>query len=136
MISLWRDPQGEKVFTTDVNTEIPTLGEKTKIAQLEQEILSLKQQLKNPNDVRNNHEYNYMIIMFSFHSAADTELIIIVIMTDQIKHLNIVISSLGHYNHLQLNYYFYVITHAVVLQCMNVVSCLSLSLIICSQSVL
>ena len=64
MISLWRDPQGEKVFTTNGNTEIPTLGEKTKITQLEQEILSLKQQLKNPNDVRNNHEF---IQLLCFH---------------------------------------------------------------------
>ena len=65
MISLWRDPQGEKVFITDGNTEIPnTLGDKTKIAQLEKEILSLKQQLKNSNDVRNNQEF---IQLLCFH---------------------------------------------------------------------
>ena len=82
MISLWRDPQGEKVFITDGNTEIPnTLGDKTKIAQLEKEILSLKQQLKNSNDVRNNQEF----IQLLCHSAADTELIISCYYDDQIN---------------------------------------------------
>ena len=58
MISLWRDPHGEKVFSNE-DTEQPTTNtayyEKTKIAQLEEEIVSLKQRVKNSvssNDVR------------------------------------------------------------------------------------
>ena len=61
MISLWRDPHGEKVFTIEDTEKAPftMLGDKTKIAQLEQEIMSLKQ-LKSPSlnsssDVSKNH---------------------------------------------------------------------------------
>ena len=53
MISLWRDPEGEKVFTTNENTGNHVIGDKTKIAQLEEEILSLKQQLNNPRSTDN-----------------------------------------------------------------------------------
>ena len=36
------------MFTTNDTTDNSVIGDKTKIAQLEQEILSLKQQLNNP----------------------------------------------------------------------------------------
>ena len=53
MIAQCRDPKGEKVFSksgteTTVTSEetLSSRGEKTKIATMEQEILSLKEQLK------------------------------------------------------------------------------------------
>ena len=62
MISLCRDPQGEKVFTNE-DTTFSTLVDKNKIAQLEQEITSLKQQMKNPTssiDVSKDNHYYYV----------------------------------------------------------------------------
>ena len=52
MIAQCRDPKGEKVFsksgteTTVTEETLSSRGEKTKIATMEQEILSLKEQLK------------------------------------------------------------------------------------------
>ena len=52
MIAQCRDPKGEKVFsksgteTTVTEETLNSRGEKTKIATMEQEILSLKEQLK------------------------------------------------------------------------------------------
>ena len=46
MVSLCRDPHGEKVFTNE-DTTMSTFSDKTKIAQLEQEIMTLKQRIKN-----------------------------------------------------------------------------------------
>ena len=54
MISLCRDPKGEKVFSTNESTENDTFSsriDRTKIVSLEQEIMSLKQQLKNKGTV-------------------------------------------------------------------------------------
>ena len=45
MISLWKDPKEEKVFITKDNAGSGRIGDKTKISQLEKEIVSLKQQL-------------------------------------------------------------------------------------------
>ena len=47
MIYLWRDPKGERIFTTTQreSTDTSRITDKTKISQLEKEIMSLKQQL-------------------------------------------------------------------------------------------
>ena len=64
MISLWRDPKGEKVFTTNIDTtDNSVFGDKTKIAQLEQEILSLKQQLNNPCAHSSEHVRQFRTIL-------------------------------------------------------------------------
>ena len=61
MISLWQDPKGEKVFSTNDTTDNSVIGDKTKIVQLEQEILSLKQQLNNPCAHSSDHVRKYWL---------------------------------------------------------------------------
>ena len=62
MISLWRDPKGERVFNTTQreNTDTSRFNDKTKISLLEKEILSLKQQLSKSHPSENVRLYMYV----------------------------------------------------------------------------
>ena len=78
MISLWKDPKGEKVFITKDITGSGRIGDKTKISQLEKEIVSLKQQLNinNPSPSENVRRFiimHMMIIVSFIHQLQQTQ---------------------------------------------------------------
>ena len=76
MISLWQDPKGKKVFTTKDITENVGIGDKTKISQLEKEIVSLKHQLNNPSPseyVRRFMIMHIMIVVSFIHQLQQTQ---------------------------------------------------------------
>ena len=70
MVSLWQDPKGEKVFTTNDTTVNSVIEDKTKIAQLEKEILSLKQQINSPCARSSDHvrQFRTILVILSLYS--------------------------------------------------------------------